>query len=695
MNEQILKYLKPEITLDPEIHGIALEGLGITLNSQAEGRYLTYQWYKNGERIPGANKKRYEIEALDKTLHEGNYSIEVSNEIGSLKSYFTPLEVGKHRVELNSTVSIDMIWCPPGQFKMGSPTTEPGHDVDETQHQVTLTKGFYLGKYEVTRSQYKTLLGKYRHDAYDESFGTGQIITLDGDLPVAATLSDAYIFCNALTERERSAGRLPSNWEYYLPTEAQWEYACRAGTTTAYSWGDTINPGNANWNHGNNIKQIQEIGKYSPNPWGFYDMHGNASEWTSDSYRDSDGNLHEWTSDDYDGSQLSSSLIDPSRPVIWTNHAVLRGGAFDSPSWLVRSASRFAYGDDSVRFLTISFRVALREIPIDRENPEIRISGKSVVRAWRAGKSWVDPGYVARDARDGDITDRVLVTGIVDSNRAGTYLLTYSVQDGAGNSATTTRTVTVVGNRTVDLNATVAMDMIWCPPGTFTMGSPTTEAGRGTDENQTEVTLTRGFYLGKYEVTQAQYEAVMKGNSIGMNPNPSQELGSDHPVEFVSRVDIEAFVNVFNNQHPELINQGWKFVLPTEAEWEYACRAGTNTVYSWGNGINPSNANYVGSGFGKIKEVGKYAPNPWGFYDMHGNIIEWVSDWYGSYALGPIVDPTGPGSGSRGTLRGGSYSSWYPVRAAQRIPVNSVGYKHTGAGGFGFRISLKKFVHSG
>ena len=215
---------------------------------------------------------------------EGNYSIEVSNEIGSLKSYFTPLEVGKHRVELNSTVSIDMIWCPPGEFKMGSPTTEAGRDLDETQHQVTLTNGFYLGKYEVTRSQYKALLGKYRHDAYDESFGTGQIITLDGDLPVAATLSDAYIFCNALTERERSAGRLPSNWEYYLPTEAQWEYACRAGTTTAYSWGDTINPGNANWNHGNNIKQIQEIGQYSPNRWGLHDMRGNVCAGTYGSF---------------------------------------------------------------------------------------------------------------------------------------------------------------------------------------------------------------------------------------------------------------------------------------------------------------------------------------------------------------------------------------------------------------------------
>ena len=128
---------------------------------------------------------------------------------------------------------------------------------------------------------------------------------------------------------------------------------------------------------------------------------------------------------------------------------------------------------------------------------------------------------------DGNITDQIVVTGTVDMNSTGTYLLTYTVQDGAGNTATTTRTVTVVGNRTVDLNATVAMDMIWCPPGTFTMGSPTTEAGRGTDETEHNVSLTHGFYL-KYEVTQAQYEAV-----IGSNPSEPnfQGQGANRPVE--------------------------------------------------------------------------------------------------------------------------------------------------------------------
>ena len=131
-----------------------------------------------------------------------------------------------------------------------------------------------------------------------------------------------------------------------------------------------------------------------------------------------------------------------------------------------------------------------------------------------AGQAWAEPGAAGHDARDGNLTASVTVTGTVDMNTTGTYILTYSVADAAGNTATANRTVTVVGNRSVDLNATVAMDMLWVPAGTFTMGSPTTEAGRQSDrEDEHNVSLTQGFYLGKYEVTQAQYEAVMTGNT--------------------------------------------------------------------------------------------------------------------------------------------------------------------------------------
>ena len=199
-------------------------------------------------------------------------------------------------------------------------------------------------------------------------------------------------------------------------------------------------------------------------------------------------------------------------------------------------------------------------------------------------------------------------------NSTGTYLLTYTVQDGAGNTATTTRTVTVVGNRSVDLNATVAMDMIWCPPGTFTMGSPLSEAGRQSDETEHNVSLTKGFYLGKYEVTQAQYEAVMTGVTGDRNATPSNWHGNpDRPVEMVSWDDAQVFLTRLNEQQAGNLPAGWSYVLPTESQWEYACRAGTTTAYSWGASISSSNANYNASGYSQTRDVGQYAANPWAF----------------------------------------------------------------------------------
>ena len=166
-------------------------------------------------------------------------------------------------------------------------------------------------------------------------------------------------------------------------------------------------------------------------------------------------------------------------------------------------------------------------MPADTANPELELFGGAAIKR-EAGQAWAEPGVEAHDARDGNITDQIVVTGTVDMNSTGTYLLTYTVQDGAGNTATATRTVTVVGNRTVDLNATVAMDMIWCPPGIFTMGSPTTEAG--SMRIVTEHNVNRGFYLGKYEVTQAQYEAVMTGVSGDRNATPSWHGNPNRPV---------------------------------------------------------------------------------------------------------------------------------------------------------------------
>ena len=181
------------------------------------------------------------------------------------------------------------------------------------------------------------------------------------------------------------------------------------------------------------------------------------------------------------------------------------------------------------------------------------------------------------------------------------------------------------------------MEMIWCPPGSFIMGE-------GADAHP--VILSKGFYLGKLEVTQEQYERVM-GN------NPSTFKGANLPVEMVSWDDAVAFCKELTRK--ERVLRGWEFTIPTEAQWEYACRAGTTTKYSWGDDINPKLANYKDSGLKKTRAVGSYRPNAWGFFDMHGNVWEWTADWYGKYPTSSVIDPIGVASGSFRVFRGGSW----------------------------------------
>jgi formylglycine-generating enzyme required for sulfatase activity len=289
---------------------------------------------------------------------------------------------------------------------------------------------------------------------------------------------------------------------------------------------------------------------------------------------------------------------------------------------------------------------------------------------------------------------------VVDVNTTGVYTLTYSVSDVANNEANITRSVHVMpSTHNTDLNSSIQLQMLWVEPGTFTMGSPTTEANRQSDrENQHIVKISKGFYLGKYEITQAQYEAVMTGNTDGLNAKPSNwSNNSNRPVEVVSWTDIQTFLTRLNSAEQASGNlpSGWSYVLPTESQWEYACRAGTSTAYFWGNDINSSRANYNWSGSyndgndsKQTVDVGQFAPNPWGFFDMHGNVWEWTNDWYQAvYPTGnPVVDPTGPLSGSVRILRGGS---WGPggnfVRSSLRFPFPPNSKNNA----IGFRVSLQ------
>ena len=206
----------------------------------------------------------------------------------------------------------------------------------------------------------------------------------------------------------------------------------------------------------------------------------------------------------------------------------------------------------------------------------------------------------------------------------------------------------------------------WIVPGTFLMGSPETEPERSENEIQHSVTLTQGFWLADSACTQALWQALMGENPAYFQDSP------DQPVEQVSWDDVQRFIQVLNERLPDLQAR-----LPTEAEWEYACRAGTTTPFSFGENITPEQVNYhgdypyAGAAKGLFREktvpVKSLPSNPWGLYEMHGNVWEWCADRYGDYPTAAVVDPSGPLAGQTRVLRGGSWShdAW-GARSADR-----------------------------
>ena len=249
---------------------------------------------------------------------------------------------------------------------------------------------------------------------------------------------------------------------------------------------------------------------------------------------------------------------------------------------------------------------------------------------------------------------------------------------------TTIATKPVLGKEytIVDLD----LEMIWVGNGTYIMGSSSSEELRFDNEVQHHVTLTNAFWLGKYEVTQSQWRKVM-------GTNPSHFIGNDLPVEQVSWEDAIAFcrkLNKIDDNKP----RGYTYNLPTEAQWEYACRAGTTTSTAYGNTLSSRYGNFVqsfekGAKFpfvGMTTAVGSYFPNPWGFYDMHGNVWEWCHDWHGNYEGGRVTDPAGLSSGTDRVRRGGCWlDHGRHARSASRgksPPDRRVNL-------FGFRLSLQ------
>jgi formylglycine-generating enzyme len=252
--------------------------------------------------------------------------------------------------EERTIAGIKVCWCPPGRFLMGSQPDELERRADETQVEVTLTKGFWMGKFELTQGEWKRVMGKLP-GAPTAAGGTGDDFALYN-----VNYAEALECCRKLTDLGRKSGELPAGYSFRLPTEAQWEYACRAGTTTATAFGDKISSKQANFQgkpyngaeRGPSLKRACKVGSYPPNAWGLHDMHGNMVEWCRDWYH-----------------QKLPGGIDPDLSAVrgtkngdGTYSRSRRGSAFTDDGWASRSALRQRFEPER-RYDHIGFRVAI------------------------------------------------------------------------------------------------------------------------------------------------------------------------------------------------------------------------------------------------------------------------------------------------------------------------------------------------
>ena len=248
--------------------------------------------------------------------------------------------------------SIRLCWCPPGKFIMGSPSDEPERRPGEDQVEVTLTEGFWTAKFEASQVQWKHVMGKLPGPLTVE-------LPEGDDYPVGnVNFAEAEAFCQKLTERGHQSGSLPREWEFRLPTEAQWEYACRAGTTTATSFGDKLSSKQANFKGkpyngaepGPSLNRAAKVGSYPANAWGLHDMHGNIFEWCRDWYH---ARLPGGVDPD-----LYSAVTTAETNRTGDKSRSRRGGAWTDDGWPCRSAFRVRF-EPSRRYDHIGFRVVI------------------------------------------------------------------------------------------------------------------------------------------------------------------------------------------------------------------------------------------------------------------------------------------------------------------------------------------------
>ena len=556
-----------------------------------------------------------------------------------------PVRYTKTPPNLNAdTCRTTELWLrkiPAGTFLMGSPESEAGRYAgSEIRHEVRLTQDYYIGVFECTQKQWQLVMGSnpsaYKGDgrpveqvSYNMIRGTGA--EAGAGWPTSGHAVDATSFMGKLQAK--------TGLDFDLPTDAQWEYACRAGTTTALNLGRNLATGaqvssmaeagrcNSNQTDGKGgFSQHSKVGSYQPNAWGLYDMHGNVFEWCLD-----------WLKDNL-GPSVVSDPVGPNTGAL----RLVRGGSWNVGAVSCRSANRAGYEASSNGRDYCGFRVAIQ--PPQDSYAVVDLSG-------------------------------------------GPNALRYPVR---------------YTNMPPDLNDdTCRTTELWLrkiPAGKFIMGSPSDEVGRNSDETEHEVTLTQDYYIGVFECTQRQWELVM-----GTKPSYFNNAAyyATRPVEKVSYDDIRGYSPTQGGGWPTYghaadissfmfrmrVLTGLAFDLPTEAQWEYACRAGTTTALNSGKNLTNENEDaamsevgryfynsFDGSGYSQTSttangtaKVGSYLPNAWGLYDMHGNVWEWCLDWYGARSTAAETDPVGPNTGSYRVGRGGSWiNEAFDCRSANR-----------------------------
>jgi formylglycine-generating enzyme required for sulfatase activity/tRNA A-37 threonylcarbamoyl transferase component Bud32 len=531
---------------------------------------------------------------------------------------------------ITNSLGMKFAWIPPGTFLMG-----PEGSV--VRHKVTLTKGFYMGIYPVTQEQWQAVMGNNPSEHEGKKIRPVESVSWDD--------------CQEFIKKLRGLDKKP----YRLPTEAEWEYACRAETTTPYYFGETISPSQANCDFRHGFKENQQyvrtklyrsetspVGIFRPNAWGLYDMHGNVWEWCQD----------------WDGDYPENDVVDPQGPNTGKDR-VLRGGgwatAFDccDSAWRNSAEPGHRKNDD------FGFRLCfMEEDEADRKRHEQeeavrqrqeleRLQREGEIRLVQLVGEALDRTQGKPTKEDSAAANEICKQHRIEMERAKQIVQEVREQWQKAHPPKPERKPGEI------ITNSLGMKFAWIPPGAFLMGSPKEETQRQDNEAQHRVTLSRGFYLGVHLVTQEQWQAVM-GN------NPSYFKGEKNlPVDQVSWEDCQEFVKKLRDEDKKA------YRLPTEAEWEYACRAGTKTPFWFGDTISTDQANYYGNhiyGNGKkgvdrqkTTPVGSFSANAWGLYDTHGNLWEWCQDWLGDYPQNDVVDPQGSVNGEHRVLRGGSW----------------------------------------